>query len=259
MIFRRMALIFLVLLALTAVSAPVIAPYHYSAQFREEPNAPPGKKFVLGTDDLGRDRFSRLVYGTAVSVLLAPAAAALSVLLALILAGIPGRILSGLTTICLALPWLFLFIILRAELPLNTEPAVSLVLTFALMGVAGWAGPARVFSAAIRGMTESGWMLQARAAGVPPWRIARVHVWPHLRSVAAAQFRALAPAYVMAEASLGLLGLGVAEPLPSWGNLLRDLQHPDMVRANPAILSPLILLILAMLALEALAVREQRT
>jgi peptide/nickel transport system permease protein len=95
-------------------------------------------------------------------------------------------------------------------------------------------------------------MLHARASGIPGWRIALVHVWPHLRAVAIAQFRILVPAYILAEASLGLLGLGVPEPLPSWGNLLRDLQHPDLVRANPWILAPLVLLMVVMICLEAL-------
>ncbi len=95
-------------------------------------------------------------------------------------------------------------------------------------------------------------MLHARASGVSGWRIARIYAWPHIRAVAMAQFRVLVPAYILAEASLGLLGLGVAEPLPSWGNLLRDLQHPDLVRANPWILAPLILLMVVMICLEAL-------
>jgi peptide/nickel transport system permease protein len=83
-----------------------------------------------------------------------------------------------------------------------------------------------------------------------------VYAWPHLRAVAIAQFRVLVPAYILAEASLGLLGLGVPEPLPSWGNLLRDLQHPDLIRANPWILAPLILLMAVMICLEALQTRR---
>ena len=66
-----------------------------------------------------------------------------------------------------------------------------------------------------------------------------------------AQFRVLIPSYILSEASLGLLGLGVAEPLPSWGNLLAELQHPGSVQDNPWILAPLGLLMLVMIALEA--------
>ncbi len=248
----------LILVALCALLAPVIAPYDYSRQFREAPGAGASGRFAMGTDDLGRDRLSRLIYATRISVLLAPAAALVSVAVAMLIsaAGIVRSrgveyALSGFTTLSLSLPWIFLFIILRALLPLNTRPAESIFITFGLMGIAGWAWPARVFTASIRGMKDSAWFLQARAAGMSPQRIALVHAWPHLRALAVAQFRALVPAYILSEASLGLLGLGVAEPLPSWGNLLAELQHPERIQENPWILAPLLLLILVMICFEA--------
>jgi peptide/nickel transport system permease protein len=244
---RRIAMVVLSLVLLSGLLAPQIAPFDYSRQFRESPGAPAGGQFLMGTDDLGRDRFSRLVYATRVSILLAPAAALVSVLLALLLSRF-----TALTTLCLSLPWIFLFIILRALLPLNTRPIESILLTFGLMGVAGWAWPARVFAASIRQIRQSGWLLQARAAGLPGWRISLVHVWPHLQTIAVAQLRVLVPAYILSEASLGLLGLGVAEPLPSWGNLLAELQRPEAVRSNPWVLAPLGLLMLVMICLEAL-------
>ncbi|HWE52638.1 MAG TPA: ABC transporter permease [Bryobacteraceae bacterium] len=244
---QKIAIAILSLVALCALFAPVIAPYDYSWQFRDTPGAPASSRFLMGTDDLGRDRFSRLVYATRVSILLAPAAALVSVALALPLAGF-----SALTTLCLSLPWIFLFIILRALLPLNTSPFESILLTFALMGVAGWAWPARIFGASIKQMKQSGWLLQARASGLGGPRIALVHVWPHLRAIAWAQFRVLVPAYILSEASLGLIGLGVAEPLPSWGNLLAELQRPEAVHSNPWVLAPLGLLMIVMICLEQL-------
>ncbi|HTA45000.1 MAG TPA: ABC transporter permease [Bryobacteraceae bacterium] len=257
---KKAAVALLIAVALCALLAPAIAPYDYSRQFRESPNAPAGRQFLMGTDDLGRDRFSRLIYATRFSILLAPAAAAVSILVALLASAISvfrarwaEQGLSGLTTLSMSLPWIFLFIMLRAMLPLNTRPAVSILVTFGLMGIAGWAWPARIFTASIRQMADSGWLLQARASGVSPRRIALVHAWPHLRAVAGAQFRALLPAYILSEASLGLLGLGVAEPLPSWGNLLAELQHPDRVTDNPWILAPLGLLMAVMICLEAMA------
>ncbi len=214
----------------------------------------------MGTDDLGRDRFSRLIYATRISILLAPAAALVSIVLALLLSAIAAtrvrladHALSGFTTLCLALPWIFLFIILRALLPLNTRPATSILITFGLLGAAGWAWPARIFAASIRQMMSSGWLLQARASGIAPRRIALIHAWTHPRTVAAAQFRVLLPAYILSEASLGLLGLGVAEPLPSWGNLLAELQRPDRIHDNPWILAPLALLMVVTICLEATA------
>jgi peptide/nickel transport system permease protein len=256
---KKIAIAVLLAVALSALFAPVLAPYDYSRQFRQFPNATASRQFPMGTDELGRDRFSRLLYATRVSILLAPAAALVSILLALLMSSITaarakfaGHALSGVTTLCLSLPWIFLFITLRAILPLNTRPLASILLTFGLMGIAGWAWPARIFTAAIREMKQSGWLLQARASGIPPSRIALVHAWPHLRALALAQFRILVPAYILSEASLGLLGLGVAEPLPSWGNLLAELQHPARVHDNPWILAPLALLMLVMIALEAL-------
>lgn len=256
-VLQRAAVFILVVVSLGALFGPSFAPYSYGEQFRDAPSASPGGKFLLGTDEIGRDRFSRLLYATRISIVLAPAAAAVSIVLALLIAplyagrGLVRPAISVVTTICLALPWIFLFIILRAELPLNTSPVLSVLATFALMGVAGWAWPARIFAGSIDQMANSGWLLQARASGIPGWRVATVYAWPHLRSVAVAQFRVLVPAYILAEASLGLLGLGVPEPLPSWGNLLGELRHPDLVRANPWILAPLVLLIVVMICLEA--------
>jgi len=258
-VFRRIAIVLLLAVGLCALFASSIAPYDYSRQFRESPNAAASPRFFMGTDDLGRDRFSRLIYATRVSILLAPAAALVSILIALLMSSITAartkladHVLSGFTTLCLSLPWIFLFITLRALLPLNTRPLASILITFGLMGIAGWAWPARIFTASIRQMKQSGWLLHARASGIPASRIALVHAWPHLRALAVAQFRILVPAYILSEASLGLLGLGVAEPVPSWGNLLAELQHPGRVQDNPWILAPLALLMLVMIALEAL-------
>ena len=255
---RKAAWGVLILVALCALLAPAIAPYDYSRQFREAPGVGASRRFAMGTDDLGRDRFSRLIYATRISILLAPAAALVSVVAAMLIsetavARVRGveHVLLGFTTLSLSLPWVFLFIILRALLPLNTRPAESILITFGLMGIAGWAWPARVFSESIRGMKDSAWLLQARAAGTLPRRIALVHVWPHLRAIAIAQFRALVPAYILSEAGLGLLGLGVAEPIPSWGNLLAELQHPERIHDNPRILAPLALLIIVMICFEA--------
>lgn len=260
--YRKIALCVLLAVCAGALIGSVLAPYPYDRQFRDSPNAPPSSGFFLGTDELGRDRFSRLLYATRTSIVLAPAASAISTGLALLMAllmagsgrkGKPARaVFSSLTTVCLALPWIFLFIILRAELPLDTQPLTSVLITFGLMGVAGWAWPARIFAAEIEEIEKSGWLLQARAAGIPNSRIAWRFAWPHLRATAAAQFVLLIPTYIVAEASLGLLGLDVAEPMPSWGNLLKDLQHPDLVRANPWVLAPLVLLIVVMVCLETL-------
>ena len=222
----------------------------YDEQFRESIDAPPSRQFPLGTDDLGRDRFARLLYGTRVSLLLAPAAALISTLLAGCIGGLAGflsrrweRFLMTATDLFLSLPWLFLLLGIRALLPLNVSPLMSVSITFLLLGCLGWAQSARLVRAATRSFAESGFLLQAQVNGVRPVRLFWRHLLPNLRPVLFAQFWIAVPMFIIGEANLGLLGLGVSEPLPSWGSLLRDLENYQAVLANPWMLAPVALLI----------------
>ncbi len=229
---QRLAVMLLAGIFLAAMFARYLAPAPYDKQFRTEPaNAPPGRTFLLGTDSASRDRLSRLIYGTQVSLLLAPAAAALSLVIALLVGGSaalgPGwwdSAAMAASDLFLSLPWLFLFLTIRAVLPLNTEGVELIVITFALMGLLGWGAGARVVRAAVLQIRSAPFTLYAQAFGCGPTRLWFRHLLPHLRVVLLAQFWISIPAFILGEASLGLLGLGVPEPLPSWGNLLADIQ-----------------------------------
>lgn len=236
---RKIAIYFLIFVALLA-----LMPANYERQFRDSPNAAPSRQFPLGTDDLGRDRLSRLIYGTRVSLLLATAAAALSCLAAAMLGGIAGfgfadKIILGIADLFLSLPWLFLLLMVRAFLPLNVSPILSVTITFLLLGALGWAAPAKVVRAAVRKLCNSDFILQARAAGTRPSRLLWKHLIPNAMPILWAQFFITIPAYVLAETTLGMLGLGVMEPLPSWGNLLRELEGGAI---HPWQLAPVLLL-----------------
>jgi len=166
-----------------------------------------------------------------VSMLLAPAAAVFSLALALLAGGSAAlaggwwdRLVTASSNLILSLPWLFLFLTIRSVLPLNTAPATSILITFALMGLLGWGAGARVIRAAVLEIRASPFALYARSFGCLPGRLWWRHLLPHLRTVMVAQFWISIPAFILGEASLGLLGLGVAEPMPSWGNLLKELQ-----------------------------------
>ncbi|MGA3188636.1 MAG: ABC transporter permease subunit [Bryobacteraceae bacterium] len=234
---RTIAICFLVVVVLAA-----LLPVRYEYQFRDSPNAGPSKQFPLGTDDLGRDRLSRLLYGTRVSLLLATAAATLSCLTAAVLGGIAGlgiadTVILGTADLFLSLPWLFLLLMVRAFLPLNVSPMVSVTITFLLLGALGWAAPAKVVRAAVRKLDGSDFMLQARATGST--RLLSKHLIPNVMPILWAQLWITIPAYVLAETTLGMLGLGVMEPLPSWGNLLRELEGGAL---HPWLLAPVLLL-----------------
>ena len=248
---RITAIGFLVLVSLACVFADFIAPASYAHQFRDLPNAAPSRQHLLGTDDLGRDRFSRLLYGTRVSLLLAPAAALLSSLLAALIGGAAGfiagwmeRLIMAMTDLFLSLPWLFLIITVRAFLPLNVSPFTSVVITFALLGSLGWAAAARVICADAHALRGSDFVLLARASGNGGFRLLWRHILPNLRPVIYAQFWISVPVFILAEANLGILGLGVTEPLPSWGSLLRELESFTAVSAQPWQLVPLFLFII---------------
>src|SRR5215469_4829740 len=240
---RRAAAIFLIAVFVILLLADFVAPYSFAKQFRDIPNALPSHSHLLGTDALGRDRLSRLIYGARASMLLAPAAGLLSVLLALglaLLAAVAGRwwehaILAA-ADLCLSLPWFFLLLAARALLPLNTPATAAAIITFALLGVLGWAAPARVMVASVRQFLQSGFILLAQASGCGRVRLAFIHLAPNLTPLLVAQFLIATPSYLLAEASLGLLGLGIPEPVPSWGGLLRELENVSAIAANPWVL-----------------------
>jgi peptide/nickel transport system permease protein len=248
---RRLAVAFLVLVFLIVLPAEWVAPHSFAAQFRDFPNTAPTHAHLLGTDALGRDRLSRLLFGARVSLLLAPAAALLSVFLALglaFLAALAGpwweRTILAAADLSLSLPWFFVLLAARALLPLNTPAATAAVVTFGLLGILGWADPTRVIVAAIRRHLSSDFVMLAHASGCGRGRIAFTHLSPHLVPVLAAQFLIATPGYLLAEANLGLLGLGIPEPMPSWGSLLRELESVSAISANPWSLAPAVLLIL---------------
>jgi peptide/nickel transport system permease protein len=238
-VIRIIAICFLIVVALTA-----LLPVRYERQFRDSPNAGPSRRFLLGTDDLGRDRMSRLIYGTRVSLLLATSAAILSCLAAAALGGLAGsgiadKLILGAADLFLSLPWLFLLLMVRAFLPLNVSPILSVTITFLLLGLLGWATPAKVVRAAVRKLSASDFMLQARATGSS--RLLSKHLIPNVMPILWAQLWVTIPAYVLAETTLGMLGLGVMEPLPSWGNLLRELEGGGIAN-HPWMLAPVLLL-----------------
>jgi peptide/nickel transport system permease protein len=115
--------------------------------------------------------------------------------------------------------------------------------TFGLLGLLGWAAPSRVMLASVQRHLRSDFVLLARASGCRRGRLALVHLAPNLMPLVLAQFLVTTPIFLLAEATLGLLGLGVPEPLPSWGGLLQELENLPSIATTPWILAPLLVLI----------------
>ena len=218
---RRVACAVLLLVVGVSLAANWLAPTGYARQYREVTDAPPSHQHWLGTDEIGRDRFARVLYGTRISLLLAPAAALLSTLMAALVGGLAGylggawaRGAMAVTDLFLSLPWLFLLITVRALMPLNVSPMFSILVTFLMLGLLGWTSAARVLCATAGSLRNSGFVQQARAAGIGGGRLFWVHVLPNLKPVLYAQFWISIPVFILSEANLGILGLGVVEPMP---------------------------------------------
>ena len=263
-LWRKLAWVALALVLGASVSAHWLSPSGYAKQYRDATNAAPSRSHWLGTDELGRDRFARVLYGTRISLLLAPAAALVSTLMAAFIGGLAGylggtwaRIAMAVTDLFLSLPWLFLLITARALMPLNISPLVSVMVTFMLLGLLGWTTAARVLCATAASLRSSDFVRQARAAGLSGGRLFWIHVMPNLRPVLYAQFWISIPVFILSEANLGILGLGVAEPLPSWGSLLKELEGLVSVGEEPWKFVPLILLVVGVTSFQLLLSREE--
>jgi peptide/nickel transport system permease protein len=250
-VIRIIALCILALTVVVSLGADFIAPHDSSEQFRQHANEPPSRSFPLGTDELGRDRLSRLLQGTRTSLLCATTSAFLATGVAAVIGLLAGyfggwidEIAGVLTDLFLSLPWLFALLTLRALLPLNTSPVVSVIATFLLLAAVGWAPSARVIRASVAALRNSGSILHARAYGCRNTRLLRLHILPNLKPVLFAQFWILIPAFILTEANLGVLGLGINEPAPSWGNMLAELQNYQKIPEQPWILTPALLLCL---------------
>lgn len=207
------------LLAAAAAFAPWLAPYDPSER-AGRPFQPPGGKHLLGTNDVGQDLLSELIFGARVSLLVGVAAAAAALLIGAavgILAGYYprrlGAFLMRTVDLVLILPFLPLLIVLAAYL------GRSLVNTILVIGALIWAAPARIIRSQVLSLRSREYVLAARSMGAPDrWTIFR-HVVPRTALLAAGSFvRAVAGA-ILLEASLSFLGLG--DPIQkSWGSIL---------------------------------------
>lgn len=222
------AIIFL-LMILLALLAPLIAPYDPVEQFRKEGLSPlgeplaPNADFWLGTDGLGRDLFSRLLYGARVSLGIGLTASAIAVLIGVVVGGVAGFIggkvdfaLMRLIDLIMSMPTFFIILLLVVML----EPGVWVVIT--VISLFSWTAPARVFRSQILAVKHRDFVLAAHCLGAPQRRIFVRHLLPHVLPLVIVYLALNVPNTIFAEASLSFLGLGVPQPTPSWGSMIQD-------------------------------------
>lgn len=188
--------------------------------------------YLLGTDSYGRDQLSRFLYGGQVSLFAGLLGAGITLFLGLFVGAVAGYyggwrddLLMRLAELFLALPWLYLLFALRAFLPLTVSPLQAFFLIIAVIGAVGWARPARLVRGVVLSAKERDFVRAARGFGATDGYLLRRHILPEASSVLLTQAAILVPQFVLAEMTLSFLGLGISEPVPSWGNLLSSLQQ----------------------------------
>jgi peptide/nickel transport system permease protein len=188
--------------------------------------------YLLGSDGYGRDQLARILYGGQVSLLAGWLGAGITLFLGLGIGAVAGyyggwrdEILMRFAELFLALPWLYLLFGLRAFLPLAVSPLEAFLLIVVVSGTLGWARPARLVRSVVLSAKERDFVRAARGFGASDEYLFRRHILPETSSVLLTQAAILVPQYVLAEMTLSFLGLGVPEPVASWGNLLANLQQ----------------------------------
>jgi ABC-type dipeptide/oligopeptide/nickel transport system permease subunit len=212
---------FLVILVLVAIFAEQIAPYHpLEADFAAMRQAPSAEHW-LGTDNLGRDVLSRLIFGARISLSVAILSALLSKSIGLAWGVTTGYVGKGfdlasqrVVDVLLAFPGIILSMLLLAALGGGFG---TVVVAITLLGIAG---TVRVIRSVVLSVKEMAFVESARAIGAPNWRIMAHHVAPQCIAPILVLTSASLGAAIFAEAALSFLGLGIPQPIPSWGNML---------------------------------------
>ena len=184
----------------------------------------PGESgYILGTDQLGRDQFLRLIYGGRVSLTIAYLASIMTVFIGItlgLLAGYYGRAIDDLLSWAIntlsAIPPLFLLLIASAVWEPSTEVLVI------VLAALGWVGTSRLVRGEVLSLKERDYVLAARALGASDMRILLSHILPNVFSIVMVTMTIIAGNLILIESGLSYLGVGIQPPTPTWGNMLTD-------------------------------------
>jgi peptide/nickel transport system permease protein len=205
----------------------------------------PGTLLLLGTDGFGRDEFSRVVYGGQISVAAGLAATLMTLVLGAMLGILAGYYGSWMdesmmtaTELFLSLPWLYFLLGVRAFLPLHLSPARTFFGLTCVIGLIGWARPARLVRGIVLSARSRSYVQAARAFGGNDLHVITRHILPDVSGLLLTQAALLVPRYIAAEVVLSFLGLGVSEPVASWGNMLSALQQYSVLVSYVWLLAP---------------------
>ncbi len=216
-----MGAVLLLMVSLVAIFAPWVATHDPLDQDLGSRLLPPSKEHFFGTDTLGRDLFSRVVYGARVSLIVGPIAAAISLTLGLIVGCTSGYfggrvdlVLQRVVDVVMCIPSFFLILAIVAMF------GSSMVMTMVVIGLVHWTSPARLIRGEFLRVRQLEFAEAARALGVSDMKIMWRHLLPNIIAPVIVQTTLFVAAAILIEAGLSYLGLGTQPPQPSWGNIL---------------------------------------
>jgi peptide/nickel transport system permease protein len=220
----------LIIILGAALFAPWLAPNDPSYQVLLDKLSPPGEKYWLGADNLGRDTLSRLLYGARVSLLVGFMSVAGSIFIGTVIGALAGyyggkidAVLMRFVDAVISFPSLFLLITLVTIF----EP--SLMTLIGIFAVFGWTGTARLVRGEFLALRSAEFVLAARTLGIRSSRIIFSHILPNAMGPIIVSATLGIGGVILAEAALSYLGLGIQPPTPSWGNMLQSAQNPQIM------------------------------
>ena len=214
-----------------------------------------GILYLLGTDRLGRDMLSRIIYGARVSLTIGLLGVAFSFTLGIIIGGLAGYyggifdlVTQRIIEVLQSLPHIPLWMALAAIMPLNWSPLVVYFGITLILGLLDWTGLARAVRSKLLALREEDYVMAAQLMGANTSRIIGRHLVPGFMSHLIASATITIPGMIMGETALSFLGLGLRPPITSWGVMLNDAQNINVVALYPWLMLPVVPVVLVILA-----------
>ena len=214
-----------------------------------------GTLFLLGTDRLGRDVLSRIIYGTRISLTVGLLGIIFSFIIGITIGGLAGyfggwvdNLSQRAIEIIRSFPELPLWMALSASLPVTWSPILIYFGITIILGMLDWTGLARAVRSKLLSLREEDFALAAQLMGAKPQRIIARHLLPSFTSHLIASATLSIPSMILGETALSFLGLGLRPPITSWGVLLTEAQNMNAVELYPWIMTPVIPVIIVVLA-----------